>query len=70
MEERERGRWGGGTRWVALPGPARCSDAARGDSGCREYLTREIEVTANITVRLHTEITDGHGEQQLEALTL
>ena len=45
----------------------------RGDSLARsmsEYLTREIEVTANITVRLHTEITDGHGEQQLEALTL
>jgi thioredoxin reductase (NADPH) len=45
----------------------------RGDSLARsmsEYLTREIEVTANITVRLHTEITDGHGEHQLEALTL
>lgn len=45
----------------------------RGDSLARsmsEYLIREIEVTANLTVRLCTEITDGHGEQQLEALTL
>jgi thioredoxin reductase (NADPH) len=45
----------------------------RGDSLARsmsEYLIREIEVTANVTVRLNTEITDGHGEQQLEALTL
>ena len=36
----------------------------RGDSLARsmsDYLTREIEATANITVRLHTEITDGHG---------
>jgi thioredoxin reductase (NADPH) len=45
----------------------------RGDSLARsmsEYLIREIEVTANLTVRLRTEITDGHGEHQLEALTL
>src|SRR6266702_4208341 len=35
-----------------------------------EYLIREIEATANISVRLRTEITDGHGEHQLEALTL
>ncbi len=35
-----------------------------------EYLIREIEVTSNITVRLHTEITDGHGSAHLEALTV
>ncbi len=45
----------------------------RGDSLARsmsEYLIKEIEVTENITVRLNTEIADGHGEPQLEALTL
>jgi thioredoxin reductase (NADPH) len=35
-----------------------------------EYLIREIEATPNITVRLHTEITDGHGSAHLEALTV
>ena len=38
----------------------------RGDSLARsmsDYLTREIEVTANIAVRLHTEVTDGHGAE-------
>ncbi len=36
----------------------------RGDSLARsmsDYLIREIEATSNITVRLHTEVTDGHG---------
>jgi thioredoxin reductase (NADPH) len=45
----------------------------RGDSLARsmsDYLTREIEATPNITVRLHTEITDGHGSGHLDALTL
>jgi thioredoxin reductase (NADPH) len=45
----------------------------RGDSLARsmsDYLTREIEVTSNITVYLHTEITDGHGSDHLESLTL
>ena len=45
----------------------------RGDSLARsmsDYLIREIEATANITVRLHTEVTDGHGEGHLDALTL
>jgi thioredoxin reductase (NADPH) len=45
----------------------------RGDSLTRsmsDYLTREIEATFNITVRLHTEITDGHGKDHLDALTL
>jgi thioredoxin reductase (NADPH) len=35
-----------------------------------QYLIREIEATPNITVRLHTEITDGHGPAHLEALTV
>jgi thioredoxin reductase (NADPH) len=35
-----------------------------------DYLTREIKATANITVRLHTEVTEGHGSGHLEALTL
>jgi thioredoxin reductase (NADPH) len=45
----------------------------RGDSLARsmsDYLTREIEVTSNIMVGLHTEITDGHGSDHLESLTL
>jgi thioredoxin reductase (NADPH) len=45
----------------------------RGDSLARsmsDYLTREIEATANITVRRNTEITDGHGSDYLESLTL
>ena len=45
----------------------------RGDSLARsmsEYLIREIEATGNIAVRLHTEISDGHGTDHLEALTL
>ena len=36
----------------------------RGDSLARsmsDYLIREIAATPNITVRLHTEVTDGHG---------
>jgi thioredoxin reductase (NADPH) len=35
-----------------------------------EYLIREIEATANLMVSLHTEVSDGHGAGQLEALTL
>ena len=35
-----------------------------------DYLIREIEVTANITVCLHNEVTDGHGTDHLDALTL
>src|SRR5215467_8870041 len=33
-------------------------------------LIREIQAIVNITVRLHTEISDGHGTDHLEALTL
>jgi thioredoxin reductase (NADPH) len=35
-----------------------------------EYLIREITVTANISVRLNTEVTDAAGDQRLEALNL
>ena len=35
-----------------------------------EYLIREIEAMPNIAVRLHTEITDGHGSDHLDALTV
>jgi thioredoxin reductase (NADPH) len=45
----------------------------RGDSLARsmsDYLIREIGATANIIVRLHTEVTDGHGDDHLDALTL
>jgi thioredoxin reductase (NADPH) len=46
---------------------------ARGDSLARsmsDYLIREIEATANVTVCLRTEVTDAHGEEYLDALTL
>ena len=45
----------------------------RGDSlalSMSDYLIREIEATSNISVCLHTEVTDGHGEDRLDALTL
>jgi thioredoxin reductase (NADPH) len=45
----------------------------RGDNlerSMSEYLIREIEATANLMVSLHTEVSDGHGAGQLEALTL
>jgi thioredoxin reductase (NADPH) len=45
----------------------------RGDSLARsmsEYLIREIAATPTVSVRLHTEVSDGHGDQHLEAVTL
>jgi len=45
----------------------------RGESLARsmsEYLVREIEATSNISVRTRTEISDGHGTDQLDGLTL
>jgi len=45
----------------------------RGDSleqSMSEYLIREIEATGNIRVRLHTGVSDGHGAERLESLTL
>jgi thioredoxin reductase (NADPH) len=45
----------------------------RGDSLARSmsgYLIREIEVTSNITVCLHTVVTDGHGNDHLDTLIL
>jgi thioredoxin reductase (NADPH) len=56
---------------------ARCAGQVtmlvRGDSlalSMSDYLIREIEATSNISVCLHTEVTDGHGEDRLDALTL
>ena len=40
------------------------------DSSMSEYLIREIRATPNIAVRLQTEITDGHGSDHLDALTV
>ena len=45
----------------------------RGDSlacSMSDYLIKEIGATANITRRVRTEVTDGHGEDYLDALTL
>ncbi len=45
----------------------------RGDSLARsmsDYLIREIGATGNVTVRLHTEVADGHGPGHLETLTV
>ena len=45
----------------------------RGDCLARsmsDYLIREIGATGNITVRLDTEVTDGHGPGRLETLTV
>jgi thioredoxin reductase (NADPH) len=45
----------------------------RGDSlerSMSEYLTREIGATPSVTVCLHTEVADGHGDDRLEALTV
>ncbi|MDR2986161.1 MAG: FAD-dependent oxidoreductase [Nocardiopsaceae bacterium] len=35
-----------------------------------EYLIREIEATPNLTVRLNTEVIDGHGNDHLVAITV
>ncbi len=45
----------------------------RGDDLARsmsDYLTTEIEATPNIAVLLRTEVADGHGDEQLDGLTL
>jgi thioredoxin reductase (NADPH) len=35
-----------------------------------DYLVRELEATANVTVRYNTEAVDGHGDGRLSSLTL
>jgi thioredoxin reductase (NADPH) len=35
-----------------------------------DYLVRELEATANVTVRYNTEAVDGHGDGRLSGLTL
>ncbi len=45
----------------------------RGDGLARsmsDYLIREIAATSNVTVCLHTGVSDGHGSDHLDALTL
>lgn len=45
----------------------------RGDGLARtmsDYLIREIRASGNVSVRLRTEVHDGHGDDHLEALTL
>jgi thioredoxin reductase (NADPH) len=45
----------------------------RGDSlaqSMSDYLIREIAATPTVSVRLNAEVTDGHGDQHLEAVTL
>jgi thioredoxin reductase (NADPH) len=67
------GNSGGQTALHLARHARRVTMLVRGDSLARsmsDYLIREIEATENITVRLHTEISDGHGDGRLEALTL
>ena len=52
---------------------ARVTLLVRGDSlaaGMSDYLITQLQATANIEVRLHTRVVDGHGLARLEALTL
>jgi thioredoxin reductase (NADPH) len=78
MEGREvfvvgAGNSGGQTALHLARYAQRVTMLVRGESLARsmsDYLVREIEATGNITVRLHTEIVDGHGAGQLETLTL
>jgi thioredoxin reductase (NADPH) len=35
-----------------------------------DYLVQKVEATPNVSVLLHTEVTDGHGRRRLEGLTL
>src|SRR5918993_2361323 len=45
----------------------------RGDSleaGMSDYLITQLQATANVEVRLHTRVVDGHGQARLDALTV
>jgi thioredoxin reductase (NADPH) len=58
---------------VYLARYARVTLLVRGDSLARsmsDYLIRELDGTANIAVRLHTEVAAGDGERRLERLLL
>ena len=51
----------------------RVTMVVRGDSlahSMSDYLIKEIEATPAVTVRLETEVSDGHGGHRLEELTL
>ena len=39
-------------------------------AGMSDYLVRQVRATRNVTVRLHTQVVDGHGRTRLEGLTL
>jgi thioredoxin reductase (NADPH) len=52
---------------------ARVVMLVRGDSlatSMSDYLITQLEATANVEVRLHTQVVDAHGEARLEGLTL
>jgi thioredoxin reductase (NADPH) len=52
---------------------ARVTLLVRGESlaaGMSDYLVRQIEVTPNVEVRLHTQVVGGRGDTRLEGLTL
>jgi thioredoxin reductase (NADPH) len=52
---------------------ARVTLLVRGGSlaaGMSDYLVRQIEVTPNVEVRLHTQVVGGRGDTRLEGLTL
>ena len=40
------------------------------EAGMSDYLITQLQATANVEVRLHTRVVDGHGQARLEALTL
>jgi thioredoxin reductase (NADPH) len=52
---------------------ARVTLLVREDSlaaGMSDYLITQLQATANVEVRVHTRVVDGHGQARLEALTL
>jgi thioredoxin reductase (NADPH) len=52
---------------------ARVTLLVRGDSleaGMSDYLITQLQAAANVEVRLHTRVVDGHGQARLDALTL
>ena len=44
--------------------------AASLEKGMSQYLIDEIRATRNLTVRLHTQVVDAHGDARLESLTV
>jgi thioredoxin reductase (NADPH) len=53
--------------------PHRVTLVVRGDrleTGMSDYLVRDLRQRPNVTVRLHTDVVDGEGEESLQRLTL